>query len=85
MLMNFVILYKAEESSNLKEMNFHHEQIVYDFNSYIESNLVMVYDFITNSHHPFIDLAINDTLSYILTLLIQVIRKFRVVALNDLL
>jgi hypothetical protein len=64
-------------------MNIPHQQIIYDFNTYIEFNLINIYDFIKNNHHPFDYDFINDSLSFVLTLQIQIINKFRKLALAD--
>jgi hypothetical protein len=65
-------------------MNIPHQQIIYDFNAYIEFKLINIYDFIKNNDHPFDYESINDTLSYVLTLQIQLINKFRGVVLEDM-
>lgn len=60
-------------------MNVPVQQIIYDYNAYIEFNLINLHDFIRNHRHPFHFGVLNESLSYILTLQIMIVKRFRVV------
>lgn len=53
MLLKFITLYKPEERSSMKGLNIPHQQIAYDFNTYIEFSLINLCDFMRNNDHPF--------------------------------
>lgn len=77
LLLKFIMHCRLEERSNFKEMNVPIQQIIYDYNTYIEFNLINLHEFIRNNRHPFHFGVVNESLSYILTLQIMIVKRFR--------
>jgi hypothetical protein len=75
--MKFIIFFRLEESTNRKAKNIHHLQVIYEFYSFIEFNLVNIFEFVRNQEHSFEYEHINSNLYFTLSLFTEVIEKFR--------
>lgn len=75
--MKFIMFLRIEESSIRKSKNIHHLQVIHQYYTFIEYNLINIYEFVRNHQHPFDYQHINNALYFSLTLFTEIINKFR--------
>lgn len=51
--MKFIMFLKPEEHSIRKTKNIHYLQVIHEYYTFIEYNLINIFEFIRNNEHPF--------------------------------